>query len=70
MWRATPISHGTVIVGGLGSVRGAFIASIIFGLAESLNSVLLPGMPGIGSYALLIILVLIRPQGLFPELSQ
>ena len=43
---------------------------VIFGLAESLNSVLLPGMPGIGSYALLIILVLIRPQGLFPELSQ
>lgn len=60
----------TVIVGGLGSIRGAFIASIIFGLAESLNSVLLPSMPGIGIYALLIALVLIRPQGIFPELSR
>jgi len=59
-----------VIVGGLGSIRGAFIAAIIFGLAESLNSVLLPTMPGIGVYALLIALVLIRPQGLYPELSQ
>ncbi|TKT78386.1 branched-chain amino acid ABC transporter permease [Aquamicrobium sp. LC103] len=59
-----------VIVGGLGSIRGAFIASVIFGLAESLNSVMLPTMPGIGSYALLIILVLIRPQGIYPELSQ
>jgi branched-subunit amino acid ABC-type transport system permease component len=59
-----------VIVGGLGSIRGAFLASIVFGLAESLNSVLLPTMPGIGSYALLIALVLIRPQGLYPELSQ
>lgn len=59
-----------VIVGGLGSVRGAFIAALIFGLAESLNSVVLPTMPGIGSYALLILLVLIRPQGLYPELSQ
>jgi branched-chain amino acid transport system permease protein len=59
-----------VIVGGLGSIRGAFIASIVFGLAESLNSVLLPTMPGIGSYTLLIALVLIRPQGLYPELSQ
>jgi len=59
-----------VIVGGLGSVRGAFVASIIFGLTESLNSVVLPDMPGFGAYALLIILVLIRPQGLFPELSQ
>ncbi len=59
-----------VIVGGLGSVRGAFIASIGFGLAESLNSVLLPGMPGIATYSLLIILVLIRPQGIYRELSQ
>jgi branched-chain amino acid transport system permease protein len=59
-----------VIVGGLGSITGAFIAAIIFGLAESLNSVLLPTMPGIGSYILLIALVLLRPQGLFPELAQ
>lgn len=59
-----------VIVGGLGSIRGAFIASILFGLAESLNAVALPGLPGIATYSLLIILVLIRPQGLFPELSQ
>lgn len=59
-----------VIVGGLGSIRGAFFASILFGLAESLNSVLLPALPGIATYSLLIILVLIRPQGLFPELSQ
>ena len=59
-----------VIVGGLGSVRGAFIASLVFGFAESLNAVVLPTMPGIGSYALLILLVLIRPQGIYPELSQ
>lgn len=59
-----------VIVGGLGSIRGAFFASIMFGLAESLNAVLLPALPGIATYLLLIILVLIRPQGLFPELSQ
>jgi branched-subunit amino acid ABC-type transport system permease component len=59
-----------VIVGGLGSIRGAFIAATVFGLAESLNSVLLPTMPGIGSYALLIVLVLVRPQGIDPELSQ
>jgi branched-subunit amino acid ABC-type transport system permease component len=59
-----------VIVGGLGSIRGAFAASIVFGLAESLNSVLLPTMPGIGSYVLLIVLVLISPRGIFPELSQ
>lgn len=59
-----------VIVGGLGSIRGCFIASIIFGLAESLNSAILPALPGIATYSLLILLVLVRPQGIYPELSQ
>jgi branched-subunit amino acid ABC-type transport system permease component len=59
-----------VIVGGLGSIIGAFLASLVFGLAESLNSVLLPTLPGVGAYVLLIVLVLLRPQGMFPELSQ
>lgn len=64
------LAFSAVIVGGLGSIRGAFIAALIFGLAESLNSVVFPTMPGIGSYVLLIILVLIRPQGIYPELSR
>lgn len=64
------LAFSTVIVGGLGSIRGAFIAALIFGLAESLNSVVFPTMPGIGSYVLLIVLVLIRPQGIYPELSR
>ncbi|WP_216665433.1 branched-chain amino acid ABC transporter permease [Pseudoruegeria sp. HB172150] len=59
-----------VIVGGLGSVKGAFFAAILFGLADSLNYILLPTMPGVAVYALLIVLVLIRPQGFYPELSQ
>ena len=59
-----------VIVGGLGSVRGAFFASILFGLADSLNYVLLPTMPGVVVYALLITLVLVRPEGFYPELAR
>lgn len=59
-----------VIVGGLGSIKGAFFASILFGLADSLNYILLPTMPGVAVYALLIALVLIKPEGFYPELSQ
>lgn len=59
-----------VIVGGLGSVRGAFFAAILFGLADSMNYILLPTMPGVAVYVLLIALVLIRPQGFYPELTQ
>jgi branched-subunit amino acid ABC-type transport system permease component len=61
------LAFNCVIVGGLGSIRGAFIAAMIFGLFESLNAVLLPATPGIASYVLLVALILIKPNGLFPE---
>lgn len=61
------LAFNAVIVGGLGSVRGAFLASLILGLFESFNSVLLPSMPGTVSYAVLIVVILLKPEGLFPE---
>ncbi len=61
------LAFNSVIVGGLGSVRGAFLAALIFGLFESFNSVLLPSMPGTVSYAVLIGVILLKPEGLFPE---
>lgn len=61
------LAFNAVIVGGLGSIRGAFLAALIFGLFESFNSVLLPTMPGTVSYAVLIALILLKPEGLFPE---
>ena len=64
------LAFAAVIVGGLGSIRGAFIASLLFGLAGSFNSVLLPTMPGIATYALLVVLVLVRPLGIDPDLSR
>jgi branched-subunit amino acid ABC-type transport system permease component len=63
------LAFNAVIVGGLGSVRGAFVASLIFGLFESFNSVLLPSMPGTVSYMILIAVILLKPDGLFPERS-
>jgi branched-chain amino acid transport system permease protein len=61
------LAFNSVIVGGLGSVRGAFLAALILGLFESFNSVLLPSMPGTVSYAVLIVVILLKPEGLFPE---
>lgn len=60
------LAFNSVIIGGLGSVRGAFLAALILGLFESLNTVLLPSMPGTVSYAVLIVVILLRPAGLFP----
>lgn len=53
-----------VIIGGLGSVRGAFLASILLGVMESMSSLLLPNLPGVALFATMIAVLLLRPQGL------
>jgi branched-chain amino acid transport system permease protein len=57
-----------VIMGGMGNVPGAVIGGVILGVAESLGAGFLPGgtsyKDGIG-YAILILVLLYRPQGLF-----
>ena len=59
------LAFNAVIVGGLGSVRGALLASFLLGLTESVVSVLMPSTPGISIYLVLILFLLLRPQGLF-----
>lgn len=53
-----------VIVGGLGNIRGAFLAALVIGLVDSLNAVLLPGQPGIAMYLVMGAFLLWRPGGL------
>lgn len=54
-----------VVIGGLGNVRGAFVASILLGVIESASSIIIPNMPGMATYLFVIIFLLIKPQGLF-----
>ena len=55
----------TCILGGLGSVRGAFVASLMLGLVESLATTYLNAFPGVVAYAAMVVVLLVRPQGLF-----
>jgi branched-chain amino acid transport system permease protein len=55
-----------VIMGGVGDVRGAIIASLILGLAETaVASLLDPGLTLAGAYLLFVLVLLFRPEGLF-----
>ena len=54
-----------VIIGGLGNIRGAFIASLLMGLVESVSLILLPDVPGLTIYVVMVGFLLWRPQGLF-----
>ena len=61
----TLLSFVTVIVGGLGSMGGALLAGVLLGVAEAVAGfVLLPSLKSLFSYALLVLVLLLRPQGL------
>ena len=57
-------AFGVIIVGGMGSIRGAAIAAVMLGLIESFGTVFLPDYPGILFFVALAAVLLIRPQGL------
>jgi branched-chain amino acid transport system permease protein len=54
-----------VIVGGLGSMPGALLGGLLVGVSEALSGfMVLPSLKSMFSFALLIIVLLARPQGL------
>jgi branched-chain amino acid transport system permease protein len=62
----TVTSFNIVIIGGMGSLLGAFLGGILVAVAESLGAVLLvPSLKELVSFVLLVLILLFRPQGLF-----
>ncbi len=57
-------AFGAIIVGGMGSIRGAFYAAILLGLIDAFGTALFPAFPGIFFYVALAGMLLIRPKGL------
>jgi branched-chain amino acid transport system permease protein len=76
-----------IIIGGIGSIRGAFIAAILVGLIDTIGRAFLPDLlrlilssrgastvaPALSSmmiYLLMAIVLVLRPEGLFPVSSK
>jgi branched-chain amino acid transport system permease protein len=76
-----------IIIGGIGSIRGAFVAAIVVGLIDTVGRAFLPDLlrhvlsaqsartlgPSLSSmsiYVLMAVVLVIRPQGLFPAASR
>jgi branched-chain amino acid transport system permease protein len=61
----TLLAFITVIVGGLSSLPGALLGGLLIGVAEALAAyTVMPSMKSIFSYAVLILVILLRPAGL------
>jgi branched-chain amino acid transport system permease protein len=60
------IAYVTVALGGFGSVFGAFAGGIIVGLVEATTAMILPpSLKSVGIYAVYLLVVFVRPRGLF-----
>ncbi|HEY7666257.1 MAG TPA: branched-chain amino acid ABC transporter permease [Xanthobacteraceae bacterium] len=81
------VAFVVIIIGGIGSIRGAFIAAVLVGLIDTLGRAFLPDLlrlilssrgastvaPALSSmmiYLLMAIVLVVRPEGLFPVSSK
>jgi branched-chain amino acid transport system permease protein len=59
------ISFVVVVIGGIGSIKGAFLGALLIGLADTFGQVYAPGIAGMTVYVLMAAVLLWRPAGLF-----
>ena len=58
------LSLVVLVVGGLGSVSGTFMASLLVGFVETFSRYLVPELSLIITFALMAVVLVVRPQGL------
>ncbi|MGI6297868.1 MAG: branched-chain amino acid ABC transporter permease [Saccharofermentanales bacterium] len=56
-----------VVIGGFGNIKGAIIGSLLIGLVESYSSLITTTYKDAVVFLILIIVLLVRPQGLFGD---
>ena len=54
-----------VVIGGIGSIRGALVAALLVGFVDTFGTVFFPQAAGVMVYVLMAIILLWRPEGLF-----
>jgi branched-chain amino acid transport system permease protein len=59
------ISFVVVVIGGIGSIRGAMLAALLIGVVDTFGKVLLPQAAGVLVYVLMAVILLWKPAGLF-----
>ena len=59
------ISFVVVVIGGIGSIRGALVAALLIGVVDTFGKVLLPQASGVLVYVLMALFLLWKPDGLF-----
>ena len=58
-----------VIIGGLGSLWGTLVGGIILGVAQAIGAKLDPGWQILAGHLVFLLVLALRPQGLFPKVN-
>ena len=58
-----------VIIGGLGNLWGTLIGGIILGVAQNIGAQINPGWQLLSGHIAFLIILVIKPKGLFPRIS-
>ena len=64
------LAFAVVVIGGLGSVAGTIVGALIVGLARAGAVHLLPQVELFAIYAVMSLVLVLRPQGLFSRPQQ
>ncbi len=54
-----------VVIGGIGSIKGALVAALLVGVVDTFGKVLVPSVAGLSVYLLMAAMLLWKPEGLF-----
>ena len=54
-----------VVIGGIGSIRGALLAALLIGVVDTFGKVFVPQAAGVLVYVLMALILLWKPDGLF-----
>jgi branched-chain amino acid transport system permease protein len=60
-----PIAFAVVIIGGMGSLTGAAVGSLLVGLADNFGKALFPEISYFTLYAPMVLILAVKPTGLF-----
>jgi branched-chain amino acid transport system permease protein len=61
------LSFVVVVIGGIGSIKGAFLGALLVGLSDTFGKVLLPSFSSAMVYAVMAAVLLWRPRGLLGQ---
>ncbi len=59
------VVFAVVVIGGMGSILGSIVTGLLLGLVEGLTRVLYPEASNVVVFAIMIVVLLFRPAGLF-----